>query len=228
VNSIEDAEPTTTQITNIVSAARGTFSATIGGTTSPVAADFTALNAATLTNVTIDIGVGVHTQALSSGSTNTQVMKGGYKAMNYTSGTITLVAGFVVMGTANAYGCSGVFFRESATSKLTTFEHVCIGSWQMQLGGADLSGPAGMTWVRAPAGLTSVAMLNMTKFYMKATYDGTNMKYYCSVDMVNWRLFGTVSKTEYFTTAPDQWGFFCNANTTAGNVDVVCFHWAVS
>lgn len=196
--------------------------------TEPAAADFTVLNSATLTDVSTDIGDGVHTVATSSGSTGTQALVGGYKSMNYTSGTITLTAGFTMLGTANAYGCGCLFFRESATGKITTYELTCIGSNRWQIQGSDLSGPAGATWVRAPTGVTASAVPNMVKFFLKVTYDGTDMKCYISADKVSWRQYGTVSKTEYFTTAPDQWGWGANANTDTGNVDLTLIHWLVS
>lgn len=224
--------PSSQSFWNVVSTSPNTAGPVIRalstGWTEPAAADFTALNTATLTDVTTDVGDGVHTQSASSGSTNTQVLKGGYKAMNYTSGTITLTTGMIMLGTANAYGAAGLFFYESGTGKITYFKFDCYGSNNWEVSADDLSGPAGSTWVRAPTGLTTFQLPNMNKFYLRVTYDGTNMKSYISADFAKWRQFATVSKTEYFTTAPDNWGWAANANTNTGDVDLTLVHWLVS
>ena len=230
LSSVISASPSTlvSAVRGVVSESPSSFATAVGGYTTPVAADFTALNTATLTDVNADIGDAISVNAPSSGSTGTQRLKGGHKSMSYSSGTITLIVGLLMRGTRENYGASGIYFRESGTSKLVVFNQDTTGSNNWELNGADLSGPDGSTWVRAPAGVTALTIPHSSKFFLKATYDGTNMKFYFSVDMATWRLVGTVSKTEYFTTAPDQWGFFANANTATEDVDVSCFHFAVS
>jgi hypothetical protein len=213
--------PTTLTLGAIAAAAGSPY-------TTPTAAGFTALNSATLTDKTTDIGAGVHTNAPSTGATNTQRLKGGHKAMNYTSGTITLVMGLLARMSKNDFAQAGLFFREAGTGKIVTF-NLAMVSGVIGLDGSDLSGPDGVTYVRQAVGSTTTPLMPPgSKLFFKATYDGANMVASFSIDMVNWTVFATVAKDEYFTVAPDQWGFYANANTGSGDVDATCFHFAVS
>jgi hypothetical protein len=50
------------------------------------------------------------------------------------------------------------------------------------------------------------------KVWLRARLNGSNIEFYRSPDGINWSYFYTVLQTTPFTTAPDQWGAFINAN----------------
>lgn len=230
-NDIELGALTAVSIASAITTSPTVVRAKITSLTAPAAADFTALNSATLTDVTTQWGAGVMTKAVSTGSTGSNEMKGGHKSMSYSSGTLTLIVGILGMVAQTQYPAVGVYFRESGTSKLTCFNLYANSPsvYYAVFGGADFSGPSGATWVRNPTGSTDQNLIVPgNPMFFKLTYDGTDMKAYFSVDMNNWIQCATVSKTEYFTTAPDQWGWFCNANTTAGDAYATLIHWEVT
>lgn len=196
--------------------------------TPPAAADFTALNGASLADILTDIGPAVATNAPSTGGAATNRMKGGEELMGYVSGTRTVIAGIISRASMNDYAASGIYFKESGTGRITFFTCGSVGG-KVTLGGADLSGPDGATFVRQPTGEVDTPIQPPgAKWFMKATYDGADMKMYFSLDMVSWVQWATVSKTEYFAVAPDTWGWAANANTGSGDVDVSCFSWKVT
>lgn len=190
----------------------------------PAASSFTALNSATLSDVTTWFGPGVTVNCPNAGGTATANMKGGHLAMNYTSGTITLTAAILARMQSINYNFAGLYFRESATGKITLFNYTAqtgiipklnVSKWPSATGGG-----AGDYFD------ISVLMPPIPMFRM--TYDGTNMKFYGTADFTTWQLIQTVAKADYFTTAPDQWGFFGNSQNATYDSDVTLISWLVS
>lgn len=65
--------------------------------------------------------------------------------------------------------------------------------------------------------------------YFRASFATPNITFYASHDGITWFQYGaTFAQTNFFTTAPDQWGFFINNNNSATpniNMDLGVFHW---
>lgn len=212
----------------ILSASASTLSSFVStshGYTAPVAANFTALNSATITDVTTDLGPGVNVHGVAAGGTATANTKGAEQSMAYVSGTKTLVAGITFLQYGENYNFSGVYFRESGTGKIIMFDitdqnadhKINISKWS-----SATSGGVG-DYFDHRIGQTS-------KVFMKLTYDGTNMRFYISYDFASWiQVHTAIAKADYFTTAPDTWGFFSNQqNGQSLDGDTTCFHWLVS
>lgn len=201
--------------------ARSALGVAVDSFSHPAAADFVALNSSSLIDVVTDLGAGVHVEAASSGSTGTQHMQGGDEAMSYVSGTKTWTFALLARMTANDNAAVGAYFRESATGKVTLFQLGMV-SGVMKLAVEEMSGPQGSTWAAEPITPVPIAPPGRLLFF-RVTYDGANMRFYFSTNKASWLQFGTtLSKTHYFTVAPNFVGWFANSNTGTGDVGVTC------
>ena len=119
----------------------------------------------------------------------------------------------------------GLMLGESATSKLQAIGLFVSGN-----------APAGLqvnawTWQGTNYYIgnpKNVAVANTYLTYLQFGYDGTNINFSYSNDGINFVTFYTSASNTFFTTAPDQIGFYMNAQNGTGPGFVRLVHWKQS
>lgn len=153
-------------------------------------------------NATIDTTKGVFTMVTAaSGNQDIQLYERDVPSTPYTV-TIGLMPSYAGI----RHTRHGVIFRESATGK-----HIGIlRSWNSQDYIAVIKSNDD-SWTGA-ANYIQYTWESFSPFYLqwfRLADDGTNLTFSMSIDGMNFfTLYGPVSKTDFFTTAPDKVGFF--------------------
>lgn len=117
----------------------------------------------------------------------------------------------------------GLGFRESGTNKLSVIKP--SGS------GLSVTNYTNTTTASASPFNLAYYTQQMDRYYLKIEDDNTNVKYYFSNNGNEWLLLHSEARGSFFTTAPDQVGFFMNARwpTALGsgtNHDSLLLHWS--
>jgi len=99
----------------------------------------------------------------------------------------------------------GLLFRETSSSKIVSV------SFRPMANFAIWNWTNATTFSSEPAG--RAAFSHYDKMWMKLNADGTNLTYSISHDGVNYIQLYTSTKGLFFTTAPDQIGFYYSANS---------------
>ncbi len=119
---------------------------------------------------------------------------------------------------ASSSGHYGIVFRESGTNKIVSVSFRPMGSYAIW----NWTSPTAFS--AEPAGRT--AFSHFDKMWMKIEADGTNLNYSISHNGVNYIQLLTTLKATFFTTAPDQVGFYYSANSAFVNNRATLLSWS--
>lgn len=117
-----------------------------------------------------------------------------------------IILGFMGPGMiAGATDTAGIMCRESSSSKIETFR------WLPGTGKVTARYTNATTF-NTSFGTTQDIAYNW--FWLRLDDDGTNLTWYHGVNGVNWKQHVSQARNTFFTSGPDQVGFFCQANST--------------
>lgn len=119
---------------------------------------------------------------------------------------------------SSSSGHYGILFRESGTSKIVSVSFRPMSAY------AVWYWTNATTFSSEPAGRT--AFSHFDKMWIKIEADGTNLKYNISHNGVNYIELLDTLKDAFFTTAPDQVGFYYSANSALLNNRVTLLSWS--
>ena len=133
------------------------------------------------------------------------------------------ITGVMMSGamTKTNYSTYGVYFRETGSSKLETFEWRGFDSADRNLRVSQWTGPA--AWSSTPSG--NLHWLYQHPMFFQFEDDGTNLVYRTSVNGQVWDDFYTQLRGAWFTTAPDKVGFFINHANANSEGAVLLLSW---
>jgi hypothetical protein len=132
----------------------------------------------------------------------------------------TVTAQIIVGGSVGATPRLGLLFRESATTKLVTLSTFGPSNLAVEYWNSSTSFSA--TAINPVYG-----NVNGFKFY-RIENTGAALNYSVSEDGIGYTLIWTTALTAFFTTAPDQIGFFAMNNATTNNVCTTLLSWSVT
>lgn len=109
------------------------------------------------------------------------------------------------------YNQFGIVVRENSSGEMITFA--------MHPRNDGASYYASYKWSNYTTGSAYFTHYNQfgKMAYLKMQYDGTNFLFYKSNNWVDWVLCHSVSATDHFGGAPDQWGLYINPYNASGN-----------
>jgi hypothetical protein len=125
----------------------------------------------------------------------------------------------------------GMCFRESSTGKLTTLE---IGTEGTASGGprylfwsvVNRSGPTSAGTVIAGSPTFNLVPIGCNAFWQRIEDDGTNLKFYLSMDGVNWIQIHSVGRTTHMAGGPNQVGWYVDNASNSKEILVRLAHWS--
>jgi len=117
----------------------------------------------------------------------------------------------------------GLGFRETASSKLSNI--------RVHGNGISLTNYTSPTVASATPLNIAFYTKQIDRYYLKIEDDNTNVKYYFSNNGIEWLLLFSELRGAFFTTAPDQVGFFTNGVWVAAlgsgtDHDGLLLHWS--
>lgn len=143
----------------------------------------------------------------------------------------TLTLGFIPMQTFVDFSSVGICLRESGTSKIIiqsltantfyqsgggtqTRKGITVGKWSNAVTGvAD--------YTTTPAGIFGPDWHEGSCYWFQVTDDGTDLKFRVSNDGINFFQILSSARNNFFTTAPDQYGFFVRNFTTLYDIGMM-------
>lgn len=184
--------------------------------TPPVLGDFTWVNQSTATATSLPGGaILLDTQAAAGVSLN-----GLFKSAPSTPYTIEAAVVFRFRSAAGAVRC-GLGFRESSTGKITGMgtrvpPEISYNSWYNP------------TSYQADANNYSIGTTQQVLLWLKITNDNTNLTYSWGATPYSYLQNTTQAKAAFFTTGPDQVGFYCDSNSSSTVQSMVLLSWKQS
>ena len=114
----------------------------------------------------------------------------------------------------------GIALRESGTGKMITSGAATVSEFYVDNWNSSTS--------FASTAVTSNLGASAGFKFVRATDNGTNITFSYSYDGIGWHVYYDFARTNFFTTAPDQFGFFIFNNSAALNVCSTLISWSVT
>jgi hypothetical protein len=140
----------------------------------------------------------------------------------------TFSVGWLMDGWFTSKHQAGICFRESASGKIVTFaQSIVAGNPNLMHG----------KWTTSTSFSTNYRAIDWEQphplIWMRGEDDGTNLKWYLSTTGGEWTLLNSTSwqklRGDFFTTGPDQIGFFIYPDNTESNeAGMYVIHWATA
>lgn len=179
----------------------------------PVLADFAWVNQG---GATIDDSKGPHILFCPTAASDNLRMRVKTKAAPY-----TLTVGLIPCIYPIDVSAVGILLRESATGKLETLHLI-----HSTTGKVECNKWTSPTVYSATRASISAVDIGAEIRWLRIINDGTNLTYQFSTDGFNFQTLTTTTVNDFFTTTPDQIGFFGNPNNAGGQtVSLNVFSW---
>ena len=184
--------------------------------TAPVLGNYTWVNQNTATATSL-AGGAIEFTSQNAASTN---LNGLFKTAPATPYTVKVALQLNLQTPFNAPRC-GLGFRESGTGKITgigsrTPSEISYVSW------------ASATSYSSDINNTNIYYMNGVIIWLTIRNDGTNLYYSYGPTPNATRQLYTQAKNAFFTTAPDQVGFFCDSNNSGFAQFLTLYSWLES
>ncbi len=144
-------------------------------------------------------------------------------------GNTTLTAHFSYTATFDNNTEAGIGFRESGSSKLMAFNLSLASALSNRLAVSNWTNAT--TFSTAPYSSGTGADISAHWVSLRLVYTSGSpgtVKFYISFDDITWQLLYTANANSFFTTAPDQWFYYANSNTTASDATITLWSWKTS
>ncbi len=132
----------------------------------------------------------------------------------------TVTAQFIFNVVNAATPRMGIVLRESGTGKLLTSGAATVSEFYVDNWNSSTS------FASTPTTVTLGASAGFK--FVRATDNGTNITFSYSYDGIGWHVYYDFSRTNFFTTGPDQFGLFIFNNSAALNVCSTLLSWSVT
>lgn len=184
--------------------------------TAPVNASFTWINQGGA-SVTVNANGGIFLRAPPDPTFELRIRK---KSAPSTPWTLTTA--IIPCLLDDSYQGCGILMRESATGKLATLFLVSDVQTRIFLQVRNWSDPSN---AETPTIYPSIQEGDL--FWLRLANDGANLSYSYGRDGYNFITLRTEAKNFYFTTGPDEIGFFAMENTNAFDAGMTLMSWAL-
>lgn len=125
---------------------------------------------------------------------------------------------------ANNTSC-GILFRESSTNKIIFIRILFDDTVTKSDTVISIDKFNSPTSFNSNYITISANVLRGPVIWLRMKNDGTDLYWYLSVDGITFNLIFSSSKTNFFTTGPNQVGFAVNSNTTSGAAIMTLLSW---
>lgn len=171
-------------------------------------------------SVTVNPNGGIFLKAPATASTTMRIRRLAAPSTPY-----TLTAAFLPMLVGKDYHEGGLLFRESGTSKISTLDFLSSNSgapYPFQYHCAHWTNESSFGADSANAPMVFAGAVH----WFRISDDGTNLKYSVSHDGFNFLQLLSEARNAFFTTAPDQVGFWCLTNNTTWDAGITLASWS--
>lgn len=124
----------------------------------------------------------------------------------------------------STYLLGGLYFRESGTSKIRTFEFTYGGAGECYLSSTNWTNTTTYSST-ANAWIVDKVFAGTPPRWFKIKYDGTNVLFYAGHTKLHMVLLETKAKSYHFTTAPDKVGFYVDSNNASFSSILNLYSW---
>jgi hypothetical protein len=120
----------------------------------------------------------------------------------------------------------GIVFRESSTGKIIYFsikyDTTAVSKSDLILSLDKYTSP---TVFDSNYKILTANQLRGSTVWFRITDTGTDLRWSYAPDSLNYTIFDERSRTDFFTTGPNQIGIAVNSNNTSGNAGMILLSW---